>query len=201
MRASANVTPALAGQLRLLTGDDGRADLLVAGLHRMGGLIALAVPSWLDACVVVHRAGLAAVTVLAETGRTAPTLASVAVPLSAGEPSDLLVVRASQAGAFVLLADDLGALLGLGQAVMVDQHLVRPPGTSGAVLAEALAASSARHRALGALVARGATPEEASAELRRRAEAQGVPAAATARAVTAATRAGRPDLRRDEDPL
>ena len=94
--------------------------------------------------------------------------------------------RAEELGA-APLADDLGALLGRGRAVVVDQHLARPPGTGGALLAEALADLSAHHRALGVLVALGATPEEAGAELRRRAEAGGVPAPTAARTLIAAT--------------
>jgi hypothetical protein len=166
-----DITESLAEQLRILGGDPDRGDRLAAGLSQLGRDLAVAVPSCLAVSIILVRlGGEITVSALAPAADSAAVLASLAVPLSAGEPGDSLVLRAGEAGAFLLLADDLDGLLGAGHPpIDVDRHLSVPPIGTGASLAAGLADLRAVNQGTGVLIDRGLPPEAAHRELQRRA--------------------------------
>lgn len=106
------ITAAVAEQLLLLHGDPDRGHNFVAALSWLGRDVVLAVPSCLAVTITHARLGgeISASTVAAP----APVLASLAVPLSTVSSGGLLILRAGEAGAFLLLADDLDGLLAPG---------------------------------------------------------------------------------------
>jgi hypothetical protein len=166
-----DITESLAEQLRILGGDPDRGDRLAAGLSQLGRDLAVAVPSCLAIGIILVRlGGEITVSAVARAADSAAVLASLAVPLSAGEPGDILVLRAGEAGAFLLLADDLDGLLGPGhRPIDVDRHLSLPPIGTGESLAAALADLRAVNQGIGVLLDRGLPPEAAHWELQRRA--------------------------------
>ncbi len=165
------ITELLAEQLRILCGDPDRGDRLTAGLGQLGRDLAVAVPSCLAVSIVLVRLGdEIVISMVASATNSAAVLASLAVPLSAGEPGDLLVLRAGEAGAFLLLADDLDGLLGPGhRPIDVDRHLRMPPVGTSESLAVALADLRAVNQGIGVLLDRGFPPDAAHRELQRRA--------------------------------
>jgi hypothetical protein len=171
-RTSVDITESLAEHLRILGGDPDPGHRLAAGLSQLGRDLAVAVPSCLAVSIVLVRlGGEITVSALARTADPAAVLASLAVPLSAGEPGGLLVMRAGEAGAFLLLADDLDGLLGPDHPpIDVDQHLTLPPVGTGESLAAALADLRAVNQGIGVLLDRGLPPEAARRELQRRAQ-------------------------------
>jgi hypothetical protein len=112
----------------------------------------------------------------------AAVLASLAVPLRGAGIRSVLVLRASTAGAFVRMADDLDVLLGSGcPPSRLDQDLSLPAASTGAALAVALADLRLLDRALGVLIDQGWAPEDGEVELHRRAAEAGMTSATFAR--------------------
>jgi hypothetical protein len=102
--------------------------------------------------------------------------ASMAVRLCAA-PRTVLVARAARAGAFVLLADDLAGQLAAmpgDRVLVVDAHRRAPPLLSPTALEAALDGASTADRAVGVLVDRGLTAEQARGALHRDAQRAGV---------------------------
>jgi nucleotide-binding universal stress UspA family protein len=164
------IPSALAVQVHRVIGGGDRGDTFTAELNRLATDLARAVPSLLAVSVTLRRLGREVpVTALAPEAQAAHVLSSLAVPLTAGEPADVLVVRAGDAGAFLLLADDLAGLLGAGYAPLeIDGHLSLPAGPANSFEA-AIAELSVVNQAIGVLLDRGATPEAGLADLHRRA--------------------------------
>lgn len=164
------ITATLAEQLRILCGDPDRGNRLAAGLSQLGTELTVAVPSCLAVSIV--PAGLGAEIIVSTPVRAADpaaVLASLAVPLSTAEPGDVLVLRAGAAGAFLLLADDLGGLLGPGcPPIELDRHLGSPPTLTGESVAASLADLGAVNQGIGVLIDQGWPPEAARRELQRR---------------------------------
>lgn len=161
------ITAAVAEQLLLLHGDPDRGHNFVAALSWLGRDVVLAVPSCLAVTITHARLGgeISASTVAAP----APVLASLAVPLSTVSSGGLLILRAGEAGAFLLLADDLDGLLGPGHPpIDLDEHLAWPSAENAKSLCASLADLSAVDQAIGVLVDRGLPPEAAHRELERR---------------------------------
>jgi hypothetical protein len=162
------ITAAVAEQLLLLHGDPDRGHNFVAALSWLGRDVVLAVPSCLAVTITHARLGgeISASTVAAP----APVLASLAVPLSTVSSGGLLILRAGEAGAFLLLADDLDGLLGPAghPPIDLDEHLAWPSAENAKSLCASLADLSAVDQAIGVLVDRGLPPEAAHRELERR---------------------------------
>ena len=182
------ITAAVAEQLLILQGDPDLGDDLAAALDRLGRDVVRAVPSCL--AVTITHAGLGGEISVSITAGRAAVLASLAVPLSAVAAGDLLILRAREAGAFLLLADDLGVLLGPDHhpAVRLDEHLTWPTAANGESLGASLADLSVIDQAIGVLVDRGLPPEAAHHELWRRVGETNTTIAAVSRAVLASPR-------------
>ena len=120
-----------------------------------------AVPSGLGLSITI-RVGLPAVTVTTLEG-TATVESSLWVPLPSllAESGSAVVFYAGTPGALVDLAADLQWALHLpAEAMLLDRHLTPP---SGADPIAGLPEMSVIHRALGALLAQGRTPDAAAA--------------------------------------
>lgn len=177
------ITATVAEQLRFLHEEPDHGSDLAAGLSRLGRDVALAVPSCLAVTITPAglggQAGLGGEVSVSMTAGSAAVLASLAVPLAGG---GLLVLRAGEPGAFLLLADHLAGLVGLDhRPVLLDEHLVWPAATSAASLADV----SVVDQAVGVLVDRGLPPGSARRELRRRAGEADTTIAAVSRALLA----------------
>lgn len=182
------ITAAVAKQLLILQGDPDLGDDLVAALDRLGREVVRAVPSCL--AVTITHAGLGGEISVSITAGRAAVLASLAVPLSAVAAGDLVVLRAGEAGAFLLLADDLDVLLGPDHhpPVRLDEHLTWPTAANGESLAASVAGLRVVDRAIGVLVDRGLPPEAAHRELWRRVGETNTTIDAVSRAVLASPR-------------
>jgi hypothetical protein len=185
------ITAAVAEQLLLLQGTPDLDGDLAAALDRLGRDVVRAVPSCLTVSIALARPeDEISVSTTAGAAGPAAALASLAVPLSAGPCGDLLILRAGEAGAFLLLADDLGGLLGPGQPqIELDKHLSRPVEPSNESLAASVADLRVVDQAVGVLVDRGLSPEAAHHELWRRAGGAGTTVAAVSREMVASLRA------------
>jgi hypothetical protein len=176
---------ALSQHLRVLSGNPERGDRLMAGMSQLAADLTVAVPSLLAVSIVLVRCGgEVPVSIRAGAADSAAVLASLAVPLPAAEPADVLVLRAGEAGAFLLLADDLDGMLGPGQPpIEVDRHLSWPSALTGESLAASLADLAAVDQGIGVLLARGLPPEAGRRELQRRADDAGVAIGAASRSL------------------
>jgi len=162
------ISETLAADLAILAQALDDAVDIVDNLYQLSANARLAVPSYQGLTLIIaDAANRLAITVL-ETGTRDVAGTSVLVPLSASDPPETsLVLYAGQPGAFVDLAADLAWLTGypVGEFVF-DQHLSIPPetGTDGVI-----SALSAINQAIGVLIGRGYTLEQARLELGRRA--------------------------------
>lgn len=198
-----DLTASLARHLQALTddpyrdypdGDDpdgdrpGRGERLAAPLKELASELAAAVPSCLAVSILLGHLNIeVTIGVAARAADTSAVLASLAVALSTDAPTDMLIVRAAQPGAFLLLADDLTARLGLHRpAVELDRHLSMPPVLTSESLAASLNELGAVNQGLGVLIEQGMPPEAAHEELQRRARALGTTLGGAGRAVPAA---------------
>lgn len=166
-------------QLLFLPKSFAQGGYIAEALTRLGRDVALAVPSTVAVTIVVARAeGEINVNTLAQP---ATVLASFAVPLYAGAATAVLILRASTAGAYLLLADDLAGPLGPDhRSAEVDAHLSWPDLVSES-LADSLAELASIDRAIGLLFDQGSLPEEALDELARRARVTGATVATVSR--------------------
>lgn len=182
MRISATV----AERLRILDESSPQGGDLAQGLTRLGRDVALSVPSSVAVTILLARAeSEISVSALAE-----PTtvLASLAVPLQAGAVTGVLILRASAAGAYLLLADDLNGLLEPDhQPPEMDAHLSWPTVSSESLTAS-LAELASIDQAIGVLIDQGIPPEPARHELERRANAANSTIATISRDLVASLR-------------
>lgn len=177
------ITAALAEQLRILAGDPRDGDRLASDMNQLARDVTHAVPSCLAVSITLVRLG-AEITLSfpIRPMHFVPVLASLAVPLSASEPGDILILRAGDAGAFLLLADDLNGLLDPADPpIAVDGHLHWPTILADDSLAAALEDLQAVNQAIGILIDRGFAPDAAGQELHRRAHDAGITIAAASR--------------------
>ena len=154
----------LAADLARLTDalDDSATDLadLVGSVH---DAFVVAVPSALGVAFTI-RASPAEVTVSTLDGAAMAVATSLQVPLGSWtdlEPGSAVIFYAATTGALVDLAADLGWLLNLRAAVVLDGHL--PARHQGAT--SGLAELSVIQQALGVLIDRGRTPQAGVYEL------------------------------------
>jgi hypothetical protein len=172
---------------------------LIAQLDRLSREVIAAIPSCVAVSIAVTRLGIDVVLTLplAEADpmpRATEVLSSLALSLPAAGVGCVLVLQASAPGAFVLLADDLVALLGSGrQPPELDAHRAPLTASTGPSLAGSLAELSLLDRALGVLIGQGWSPEAAEAELHRRSTAAGLGVAAVAERLLASPSPAAPD--------
>lgn len=178
------VTAAIALQLQLLCDNTDDKSRLATGLIQLGTIVAAAVPSCVSISVWLAVVGPdAPVTIGIQHGTVGPVLASLAVPRSLSEPADMVLFQASEAGAFLLLADDLRGLLDPLLSLRVDEHLQVEIDTTAGRLLSAMSELSVVNQAIGILIDRGLLPEEAHAELSRLAARDGTDVAAVSRQI------------------
>jgi hypothetical protein len=172
------ITAALAADLAVLSEaldetDGGLAD----ALRQLVADVKVAVPSYLGLTIVAGN-GTYPMTLTAMEPFTHPSdvVSSLVLPLAddraaeAGAPL-VLILYAARPDAFVDLAADLGRLTGRPlRDFALDQHLVPPAELDSST---GVRASSLVHQAIGVLIGRGYTPEEADLEIELRAAADG----------------------------
>lgn len=176
-----DLSAALARDLALLsdaidetTADGVRVDL-VDCLARTVRAARAAVQSYIGLTVTTGPAETdVSFTVLADGATRADVRTSLCVPFrpaSNGGPAPAVIFFASTPGAFVDLAADIAWLTGRAPAELaLDEHVQLPDGLDGA---GTVAARSAVDQAVGVLLAQGLTPEQARADIARRAAADG----------------------------
>lgn len=193
----------LAGHLQTLDGtyrfDGGGGDAdadrnaagFAAGLSILTRDLIVEVPSCMAVSIVLSRPGgditfSAPAAGIGSIGAPA-VRASLAVPLAVTGAAAFLLMQASVAGAFVLLAGDLADQLDTGSAaLLVDRHLVLQPDPEARRLAVDLADLRAVEQAIGALIGQGRLPTVARQELHDRALEADLTAPALARQLLAA---------------
>jgi hypothetical protein len=176
------ITAAVLAQLQVLCGEPLAADRLAAALSQLGRDVVDAVPSCLFVSILPVRLGEEIIIGTQDGADAASVRASLAVPLSASQPSDVLIVRAADPGAFLMLSDGLAGLLGPDHPPLdVDRHRGPPSAGTDESLASAVADLQAVNRAMGVLIARGLPPEAAGDELHRLGEKAEVNIGAAAR--------------------
>lgn len=174
--------------LRLCAGDTDASEALADDLTSLGRVIIAAVPSTVSVTVCLVRDGVElSVALSVHNGAAHGTGSSAAVPLPAGGPGALLILRSADAGAFAPLLGLAEPWLGLNVAfVQIDQHLAPSSRDPGASLTRALSDLLSIQQAVGALIEIGFEPDDAQGELARRAEIAGTTVAAASQAVLAA---------------
>jgi hypothetical protein len=155
-------------------------------LCRLSREVVAVVPSCVAVSIAASRLRIDVVITLPIAGvdlrpQVTEVRSSLALSLPAAGVGCVLVLQASAPGAFVLLAEDLAALLGRGQQPPeLDAHLAPLTASTDPALAGSLAELSLLDRALGVLIHQGWPPEAAEAELHRRAAIAGLTLAALA---------------------
>lgn len=180
------ISASMLGQLQQLGGSPGDTAILGA-LRQLVVDVSGAVPSCVAVSVLLTSfGGTLTVSTLAAGAASTPVLASLRLPLPGPNPAGVLVLQASEPGAFLLLADDLTSQLG-GSAgpVVLDDQLAAPPQSTDAT-GVTLTDLSAVNQALGVLLERGLEPERARQELTRRATTAAISLPAVARGLLAA---------------
>ena len=168
------LSAALAADLRFLTEalEESGTDLSVA-LQRLMRDTRLAVPTFLGLTLtVVINSAPVTFTALEETADPGTAATSALLPLTSlcdAEPGSVIAFYATQPGAFVDLAADLSFALGIDPGgIILDAGLDPPAAGSGL---PGLRDQSEINQAIGILIELGYPPEDAGAELRRRAGA------------------------------
>ncbi len=168
-----DIDGSLAAVLAALTRalDDPAVDIATT-LTRVATDSRFAVSSFLGLSVVVQSSGEALeLTALDPAIESGDIKASLLMPLRAAPPDpstaaesvSALILYAGVPGAFVDLAADLAWVTGWHPAAFVmDGHLNRPEAEYGP---NRLQVASTVNQAIGILIARGSTPEQAAAEL------------------------------------
>ena len=177
------ISDAMAADLRALaeaTADEDGVDLR-ASLNDLCRSADVAVRGFLGlALTVAYPAGQVTLTALrpaAETTAVASSLHMVLSQCAGGEPESTVTLFAGLPGAFDLLASDLKRLSPQdGRVSSRDAHLRLPPEAER----HSVAQLSIVNQAVGILIARGWTFDDAREELRRRAFHDGVPVRASA---------------------
>lgn len=165
-----NITAALAADLRLLTAALDETDTdIAATLHQLAADTIAGVPSYLGLSVVVSgNDPLFTSTVLLDGVDPADVRTSLQLRLpglgdSRSPSSVAIILYAGTPGTFVDLAADLAWLSARPLAdFILDQHLAI---TTKSITAGQLRAASTINQAIGILIGRGHTPQQASREL------------------------------------
>ena len=163
--------------IRDLLADVDHDESFVAGpLSVLTAHLTEAIASYLGLQVLMSQVGHPfRLTSFLRTGPSHPVETSVEIPLTAiGLPvhSGRITIYAHQPGAFVDLAADLTYALGLDhRMIVVDDD---PDDVESASGIDGLGEISIINRALGVMIARGSSPDEALATLQREAERHGV---------------------------
>jgi hypothetical protein len=178
----------LAGELALLTEALDLPDAGVAEtLTRLAADARNAVESYLGLSVAIagHQATFDLIflnTDVRPEQITTSLLAPLAVATDGGDGSIALILYAETPGAFVDLAADLAWITGRpAQDFALDEHRSLPTNSTAR-----LGELSSINQALGVLIERGSTPEQAQRELATRAATAGIELAAAAALVLAA---------------
>lgn len=199
IRALMHISAGVAAGLAALTQtfDEPGVDI-VRSLTRFAEQVRLAVPSYLGVSVrMTVAAGQIDFDVLEDGAGLGAIRSSLMIPTSAALGGDasgddsqqgiVLILYAGAAGALVDLAADLGWLTSFPLSdFALDQHLDGPERSTDAV-----EATSMINQALGALLGRGQTPEQAQEYIADRVAATGVSRQAAAEAILAELPAGR----------
>ncbi len=163
------VNAALAADLGILTAALDEPGAVVAhSLRRLAADAAAAVPNFLGLSVTVARSDPPfAFTAFAEAAGTGDVRTSLRLALSGGDdiglPAVVLVLYAGSPGAFVDLTADLAWLTAQPLSDFVlDQHL---PARADECSATSLFEASVINQAIGVLISRGCTPEQAERHL------------------------------------
>ncbi len=196
------IPPGLISELTLLTQALDLPDTDVAEtLSRLTADAGTAVDSYLGLSVaIMATTGEFDLTVLAEGATTGQIRTSLLVPLSAPvdpmcvdaspEASIALILYASTPGAFIDLAADLAWLTDRPLTDFhVDEHLTPPAGHTDPTRLQAM---STINQALGVLIGRGATLEQAERRLGARAASAGIDLLAAATLILAGLGQPRP---------
>ncbi|PYC87337.1 hypothetical protein C7C46_05035 [Streptomyces tateyamensis] len=160
----------LAADLTTLTEALGRpAADLTDSVQNLADSMRSAVPSWLGLTMTIVLDGLPlALTILDDSAAPHRVATSAALPLTSDQgtgPGSTIVFYAGTPGAFVDFAADLTFALSLElDDVALDQHLTPPRETSGL---SGLTDAAGLNQAIGILIDRGRTQDEATAELCR----------------------------------
>jgi hypothetical protein len=171
------ITAALAADLAVLSEalDDSDADL-VEELRQLVADVKLAVRSYLGLTVIASNSTFPlSLTAMEDFAHPDDVMTSLMIPLSdhdggAAGSGVVLILYAARGGAFVDLAADLSWLTGRHLSdFALDQHLSLPVemGLDGVL------GSSLVNQAIGVLIGRGYTPEQAELEIDTRAAASG----------------------------
>lgn len=187
------ISPGLAAELGLLTQALDLPDIDTAEtLTRLAVDAQTAVKSYLGLSVMItaNRSQFD-LTVLNTGTRPEQIRASVLVPFSPGSvdgsaaaPSVALILYAAAPGAFIDLAADLSWITGRTLAdFRLDEHRTLPVSVTDP---SPVAGMSSINQALGILIGRGSTPEQAERDLHERAAAAGIELVAAATLVLAA---------------
>lgn len=185
-------SPDLTTQLDVLTEAlDGSGDDLRTILDVLVGDLSAGISSFAGLTITVSVDG-EPVTLTAMNSLTAA--ASMLLPSTAGAQTGHVVVYAQNPGAFIDLAADAQFTLGAGGGVVVDGHLPPPTAFAAQRGLEGLADRSTINQAVGFLIGKGYPPDQAQAELVRRAAATGATVASMAGQIL------QTDHRPDPDP-
>jgi hypothetical protein len=164
------ITAALAADLRLLTAalDEPGTDI-AATLHQLAADTAAGVPSYLGLSVMVSRSDPLFTSTYLNDGvvagdvRTSLQLRLPGIGDRRSPPTVAIIFYAGTPGAFVDLSADLAWLTARPLAdFILDQHLTIP---AGSLTGGQLRATSAINQAIGVLIGRGYTPQQADSEL------------------------------------
>ena len=170
------ISAALAADLRNLTDALGHVETgLESQLRRLMADIRPASRSYLGLALTIVSAGVGfTIVTVAESVVPPVVAASAALSLAAlcdVEPGSTIEFYASQPGAFIHFAAELGSALGLtSDAVVLDQHLMPRPRSAGL---DGLPASMGINQAIGVLIDHGRTVEQARAHLDHAADRDG----------------------------
>lgn len=169
---------ALAADLGILTAalDEPGADVLHS-LHQLGVDAEMAVPTYLGLSVTVDGSDPPFTFTTLEDGaandvRTSLRLTLPGVGDRQASPTVALILYARTLGTFVDLTADLAWLTGRPHSdFALDKHLSVPAGSDTGTF---LRAASALNQAIGVLIGRGNTPEQAHSELETQANSAGI---------------------------
>jgi hypothetical protein len=184
------ITAALAADLRRLTAalDEPGADI-AASLRQLAADTLAAIPSFLGLSVILNRSDrLFTFTYLtdgvaADDVRTSLRATVRGVSDGRAPPREAIILYAGSPGTFVDLAADLAWLTARPHGdFALDQDLTIP---TGSLTGTPLAAESVINQAIGVLIGRGHTPEQAHRELDTQAVVSGTDRPSVARLVLA----------------
>jgi hypothetical protein len=198
------ITAALAADLGLLSAalDEPGADI-AASLRRLATDTAAAIPSYLGLSVILSRSDRPFTFTYLTDGvaegdvRTSVRLTVRGVRDGRAPPREAIIFYAGSPGTFVDLAADLAWLTGRpGGDFALDEDLVIPPGS---LTGTNVAAETIINQAIGVLIGRGHTPEQAHTELDTQAVVAGADRHSVARLILATLGTAKDSGHADQD--